>query len=112
MKILRDASLHAYLFLVESEGWNRFCAELNLDPDVLLRDVPGYDTVKVAEKIARVLAYTPEEAAQAVRSQHGDTAAVRAVETTLAGYRKALAEKSAHASGGSRGVGAGYRLPG
>ena len=93
IEILQNARLHAYVFLVESEGWDRFCAELNLDPDVLVRDVPGYTTVEVAAKIARVLAYTPEEAAQAIRLQQGDTAEVPTVETTLAGYRKALAAR-------------------
>ena len=90
-QLLHDVRLHAYLFLVESEGWYRFCAERNLDPDVLVRDFPGYTTVKAAEKVARVLAYTPEEAAQAVRLQQGDTASVLMAETILAGYRKALA---------------------
>jgi hypothetical protein len=93
LQLLQDVCSHAYLFLVESEGWNRFCAELNLDPDVLVRDVPGYTTVKAAEKVARVLGYTPEEAAHAVRLQQGDTASVLTAETILAGYRKALAAR-------------------
>jgi hypothetical protein len=92
-RLLMAARLRAYLFLVQTEAWNRFCGELNLDPEAVLRDVPGYTTVKAAAETACILAFTSEEAAEAVRVQWGDSAEVATVETTVAGLRKALAAR-------------------
>ena len=33
--------LFAWLFQVEWDGWRQFCEEMNVDPDVLLGDLPG-----------------------------------------------------------------------
>ena len=80
-----------YLFLVEGQGWERFCAELHLEDDALLRDLPGYLTVKEAEARARLWAFTPQEAAEAARAKWGDEAHVPTVDAVLADYRAGLA---------------------
>jgi hypothetical protein len=40
------ARLMAYRLCVEADGWTRFCAELHLDGEALLRDLPCYDTLR------------------------------------------------------------------
>jgi hypothetical protein len=92
-QIAFDARLEAYSFLVAREAWERFCAELHLDPEALLRILPGYATVQVAAASARVLAFSPEKAAEAFRLRWGDGAAVPTVETALADLRQALAAR-------------------
>ena len=56
------AKLTAYRFVVGTDGWNRFCADLHLDPDGPLRQLPGSDTLRHMEEIARLDAFTPEAA--------------------------------------------------
>lgn len=85
--------LWTYLFQVETEAWARFCAELHLDADALIRDLPGYPTVKRAEAGVQLWAFTEEEAAVAVRRQWGDAEHLPAVETALADFRAALASQ-------------------
>ncbi len=38
------------------EGWRQFCAELAIDPEALLRDLPGYASVCLAADVAPALA--------------------------------------------------------
>ena len=90
-RLLRVVQWWAYLFLVEWQGWERFCAELHLEGDALLRDLPGYPTVKEAEASARRWAFTPEEAAEAARTLWGEAAHVPTADAVLADYRAALA---------------------
>jgi hypothetical protein len=52
----------AYRCLVHAEGWRLFCGELGIDPDVLLRDLPGFDEVRRLHEQAREVAYTEAEA--------------------------------------------------
>jgi len=59
--------LVAYRIKVEAEAWNRFCAELQIDPEILLRDLPSYDTLKRGEETAAIAACTAEKAAALVR---------------------------------------------
>lgn len=82
--------LNAYLLVTELEAWGRFCGELNLEPDALLRDLPGYDTTKRAEDFARGLAFSPEKAAETVRLKFDNGAQIVTVESALDDYRKAL----------------------
>ena len=83
----------AYLFLIEREAWQRFCAELQLDAEALLRDLPGGDTLAQTEQSARALAFSVEEAARAAQMWSGDDAAVITVEDVLADYQAALAQQ-------------------
>ena len=52
----------AHRFVVRAEGWQLLCAELHLDPEVLPRQLPGYEAVKQMEEVARRAAFSAEEA--------------------------------------------------
>ncbi len=54
----------SYLFLVGTDGWDQFCQEIHVDSQLLLRHLPGYFMVLDMERSARLMAYTPEEAAK------------------------------------------------
>jgi hypothetical protein len=59
---LDAARMLAYLFVVNADGWSRFCSDMRVDADILLREMPGYHTLIKAEAVARVMAFTSEEA--------------------------------------------------
>jgi hypothetical protein len=61
------ARLTAYRLSVEADGWARFCAELHLDGEALLRDLPCYDTLRRTQQAARALAWNAEEAIDCLR---------------------------------------------
>jgi len=63
-KMRRDTALFfAHRFLVTREGWKRFASEFPFDADLLLRVLPGYETVRLTEEALRQLAPSTEEAA-------------------------------------------------
>ena len=72
--------------LVLDEGWKRFCAELKLDPEALLGDLPGYGMVQLA---LREETLSPEEAAAVSGSLETSPIALAAA-TVHAGYRATL----------------------
>ncbi len=61
----------ALQFIVDA-AWNLFCEELHIDPEVLVYPLPGLDVLRLIEDIARVLAFTTEEAAAYLRSLPDD----------------------------------------
>jgi hypothetical protein len=52
----------AYRFVVRADGWKLLCAELHIDADVVLRQLPGYDSIRAMEEVARRTACTPQQA--------------------------------------------------
>lgn len=62
--------LMAYMLGVKLGGWRRFCADLQFDPEALLR-LPGYDVVKLAAEYAADEAMSAEEAKAWVREHRG-----------------------------------------
>jgi hypothetical protein len=86
---LATVRLTAYLLTVEVDAWRVLCAELGIDADFLLSDLPAYDTVGEAEPLARELAYTPEEAEAHLR-QGAHPAKVVTVEELVALLRQTL----------------------
>jgi hypothetical protein len=54
--------LLAYRLVVGMESWRLLCAELHIDADVLLRGLPGYEAVQQMEPLARLMAFSAEEA--------------------------------------------------
>jgi hypothetical protein len=78
-------------FLVYADAWQRFCAELGIDPQALSRDYPGSDTLKHMEELARPLACSPEEAAAHAR-QRNPEAEPPTVEGTVQALRDALGQ--------------------
>lgn len=53
----------AFEFVLILDGWNQLCAELRINGDAFLNDLPGIETVRMAEKVLRKLAFSAEEAA-------------------------------------------------
>ncbi len=52
----------AHLAVVYAGAWRLLCAGLKVDPEALLRDLPGYDAVRRFEPTARASAFTAEQA--------------------------------------------------
>src|SRR5262249_46296018 len=50
------ARLTAYRLGVEADGWTQFCAELHLDGEALVRDLPCYATLRRTQQVARLAA--------------------------------------------------------
>jgi hypothetical protein len=44
----------AFEFTSNADLWQRFCADAGIDPDVLIKDCPGFATVKRTEEAARL----------------------------------------------------------
>jgi hypothetical protein len=61
-----DASLSVR---VRADGWKQLCAELSIDPDVLLRGQPGFDTLVRFEEQVRPIAFNAEEASACCRER-------------------------------------------
>ena len=86
----------AYLLVVNADGWRRFCSELRVDGDLLLKEMPGYETLTRAEEVARIMAFTPEEATAWARRADGGSAVVPtsdAVVASLGEFLKRQAER-------------------
>jgi hypothetical protein len=64
--------LTAYLLVCNFDGWRMFCKERALDPEVLLRDTPGYTVAVQAEETARAVALSVEEATAWARQRDGE----------------------------------------
>jgi hypothetical protein len=83
-RLLGELRMLAYLFTVEADAWKRLCAEMNMDAEFLLKDVPGYPTVARLEETIRITAFTPEEATAFLRKAGDETAQADTVDTELA----------------------------
>ena len=59
----------AYRYVVRADGWRLLCAELPIDPEVLLKELPGYDTLQQMEQVARLIAFSAEEALAFLRAE-------------------------------------------
>jgi hypothetical protein len=62
------ACYHAARFVAHLDGWKQFCLAMHMDPEVVLNFMPGRDTIERTERQARQVAFSPEEAAQFLRS--------------------------------------------
>jgi hypothetical protein len=63
-----------YLLVVNGDGWKRFCSEMRVDGDLLLKELPGYETLARAEEVGRLMAFTREDAAAWIRKMCGPSA--------------------------------------
>ena len=83
-----DKALNVLIYrcVVLADAWSSICADLHIDPEILVRDHPCYATVRHMERLAR---FTPCSMAEAVAS-------VRELERFQeAATREALAEVDA-----------------
>jgi len=95
----------AYLLVVHADGWRRFCSELRVDDDLLLRELPGYETLARAEEVGRIMAFISEEATAWARQTNGGSAEVLTVDTLVASMRELLDRQAERRGTGPRASG-------
>jgi hypothetical protein len=66
-RLLNLLRLTAYRLVTYAEAWKLLTADLQIDAEDLLRDVPGYDNVRLAEQAASCMAYSEREALEYLR---------------------------------------------
>jgi hypothetical protein len=76
-RIWRAVETLAYCIVVQADGWRMFCRQLQIDPEVPLKELTGREAVSQLETLARDLACTAEEA-------HARVHAARARDKSLA----------------------------
>lgn len=64
----------ASVLTIKIDGWKRFCCDLNVDCDVLMKGFPGFATVLQAEEAARLTAFTADELTAWMWQRDGETA--------------------------------------
>jgi hypothetical protein len=94
------ARMTAYQLCVEADAWTRLCAELQIDPATLLRDLPCYDTLQRTLEAARLFAGTPEEATAYLRELGRVDAEAPTVEAATRALREFLDQRVAWWGGG------------
>jgi hypothetical protein len=82
--------LLGYLFMAQADAWRQLCSELKVDGDVLLKDLPGHDTIDLTERAVRLEAYTPEQATAYLRRGGDETARVVTAEAVARDMREFL----------------------
>jgi hypothetical protein len=94
-RLWKIARLVAYRLGVEADGWTRFCEDLHIDGEALLRDLPCYDTLQRTQQAARALAWTADEAADCLRRLCPGDAALPTAEGVARALRQFLDESVA-----------------
>jgi hypothetical protein len=89
-QLLRTLKTFAYLLTTHAEAWRQLCTELKLDADALLRRLPGYETVRQTEELARGIAFTEEEATAYLCEGRGEGAEAVTVESVVNRLRACL----------------------
>jgi hypothetical protein len=87
---LDAARMLAYLFVVNADGWSRFCSDMRVDADLLLKKMPGYHTLISAEEVARGMAFTSEEATAYVCGVNRESVEALTTGTVVASLREFL----------------------
>jgi hypothetical protein len=72
----QELRMTAYHLVANAALWQCFCADLEIDPDLLLKDFPGHATVKFLEEAMRSEAFTEEEALAYLRRRYEAAEAV------------------------------------
>jgi hypothetical protein len=66
-RLWKMIKLETHKFVVRADGWKLLCAELQVAPDFMLRQLPGNENVCRMEGQARLLAFSAEEAVSYLR---------------------------------------------
>jgi hypothetical protein len=81
MRVWEVVKLYGYVIAANAEAWRQVSAGLGVEPDALLRLLPGYEASLEAERAAERWGFTPEEAdAYLTRKEGKERKAVRAEE--------------------------------
>jgi hypothetical protein len=70
-RLWRALEALACRIVAQADAWKLFCRQLQIDPDVPLKDLPGREAVVHLEESGRDLACTPEEACVRLRKAVG-----------------------------------------
>jgi hypothetical protein len=87
------AQMVGYKLCVEADARRQLHAELHIDPDGLLRDLPAHDTLKLTERAARAVPWTAGEAAAYLKRLGPGDAAAPTVEGALTAMRAFLDQR-------------------
>jgi hypothetical protein len=79
-----------YLIRVHAEGWARLCAGYAVDPDALIRHLPGYPTARAAVRTAATASLADEAAAAYARQGEDGGAGHPTAEDVAEDYRLLL----------------------
>jgi hypothetical protein len=82
------AGIFAYLLCVKWEAWQTFCAEMNVEGDFVVRDLPGFDLLSRVVEIARDMAATREQADAFVQRKEGPDARVWTADLVVKGMHE------------------------
>jgi len=81
----KSLKLLCYCYVVRADGWRLLCTQMHIDPVILLKDLPGFDTVQQMEQVARLLAFNAEEALAFLRA---DAEASRPAQEETTGVKR------------------------
>jgi hypothetical protein len=84
------ARLLAYCFVIRVEAWNRLLAELKIDSEFFLKDIPGYNTICRATESMQAWAFTEAEARTYTCNKRQEDSQIASVESVLAEMRALL----------------------
>jgi hypothetical protein len=93
-RMLDCAMLSGFLFNVKLAGWRLFCAGENIDPEVCWTPLPGYSTVKEAERMAEHTAFSPEGVVAYMKRAGRDYRDPPTAEQVAVGLRETLEERA------------------
>ena len=85
--------MFGYRLCMEADAWRLVCAEMHADPEALLRDIRGFDSLRDTEKLARALLWTPEEAAAFLRKISVDETEVPTLERSAQNMRDLIDQR-------------------
>ena len=92
---LSDLSRFAgYRLCVEADAWKLVCQKHRIDPESLLRDLRGYTTTRQAEETARMMLWTPEQAAGYLKRLGREDIVLPTVKEVAKKMRKFLAKRA------------------
>lgn len=89
-RMLDCALLFGFLLKVQLAGWRLFCAEHGFEPEICWMPLPGYETMKTAEKIAQAAAFLPEGAVAYAKKAGRADPTLPTAEGIAAGLRTVL----------------------
>ena len=93
-RLRRCAHMTGYKLCVEADAWKLVCGEIHIEPDVLLKDLFGFEAVGKFEQIARSLPlWTPEEAATYLNNMGEDEGKMPTVAKSAQSMREAIQQR-------------------
>jgi hypothetical protein len=93
--LLDSARVFGYLLRVNLEGWRRFCAGRDLDPDLCMDCYPGREVLEMAADLAGRAAFTPEGVLACIQRKDPAASAIPTAEGVAAALGKTFDVRAA-----------------